>query len=74
MLIERNTRIKNINSNNTINNNQQIINNFQLIGFGKEEVMETLTKHDKKLIMSARYNSLDKFYYVRLWSHYSICL
>jgi hypothetical protein len=60
MLIERNTRIKNINSNNTINNNQQIINNFQLIGFGKEEVMETLTKHDKKLIMNARYNSLDK--------------
>jgi hypothetical protein len=60
MLIERNTRIKNINSNNTINNNQQIINNFQLIGFGKEEVMETLTKHEKKLIMNARYNSLDK--------------
>jgi hypothetical protein len=60
MLIERNTRIKNINSNNTINNNQQIINNFKLIGFGKEEVMETLTKHDKKLIMNARYNSLDK--------------
>ena len=60
MLIERNTRIKNINSNNTINNNQQVINNFQLVGFGKEEVMETLTKHDKKLILNARYNSLDK--------------
>ena len=59
MLIERNTRIKN--SNNTINsNNQQIINNFQLIGFGKEEVMEKLSNHDKKLIMNAKYNSLDK--------------
>ena len=61
MLIERNTRIKNINSNNTINsNNQQIINNFQLIGFGKEEVMGKLSNHDKKLIMNAKYNSLDK--------------
>ena len=60
MLIERNTRIKNINSNNTVNSNNQIINNFQLIGFGKEEVMEKLSNHDKKLIMNAKYNSLDK--------------
>ena len=55
MLIERNNKIKN--SFNTINN--QIINNFQLVEFGKEEVIETLTNHDKKIIMNARYNSLD---------------
>ena len=60
LLIERNNRIKNINSHNTINNTQNIINNFQLIGFGKEEVVETLSNKDKKLIMEARYNSLDK--------------
>ncbi len=57
MLMERNNKIKN--SFNTINN-QQIINNFQLVGFGKEEVIETLTKHEKKMIMNAKYNSLDK--------------
>jgi hypothetical protein len=61
LLMERNNRIKNINSHNTINNTQNnIINNFQLIGFGKEEVVETLSNKDKKLIMEARYNSLDK--------------
>jgi len=57
-LIERNNLIKN--SFNTVNNNQQIINNFQLIGFGKEEVFETLTKKDKKLIMNAKYSCLEK--------------
>ena len=60
MLMERNNKIKHINSHNTINNNQQIINNFKLVGFGKEEVIEILTNRDKKLIMDARYNSLDK--------------
>ena len=63
LLLERHNRIKNSNvnslNNNTINNNH-IVNNFQLIGFGKEEVTETLTKQDKKLIINARYNSLDK--------------
>ena len=59
ILMERNNKIKNINSHNTINNTQTI-NNFQLIGFGKEEVFETLTNRDKKLIIDARYNSLDK--------------
>lgn len=59
MLIDRNNRIKNstINSNNTINN---IVNNFQLIGFGKEEIIETLTKNDKKLIIDAKYGCLEK--------------
>jgi len=46
MLIERNNKIKN--SFNTVNN-QQIINNFQLVGFGKEEVIETLSNHEKKI-------------------------
>jgi hypothetical protein len=58
MLINRNNRIKNstINSNNTIN----IINNFQLVGFGKEEIVETLTKNEKKLIIDAKYGCLEK--------------
>jgi hypothetical protein len=56
--MERNNKIKN--SFNTINNNQQIINNFQLVGFGKEEVLETLTNNDKRVIMNAKYNSLEK--------------
>jgi hypothetical protein len=59
MLIDRNNRIKNstINSNNIINN---ITNNFQLIGFGKEGIIETLTKNDKKLIIDAKYSCLEK--------------
>jgi len=61
LLIERNNKIKHINSHNTINsNNQQIINNFQLVGFGKEEILETLTNHEKRLIMNAKYASLEK--------------
>jgi len=56
-LMQRNNLIKNspINSNNT-----QIINNFNLIGLGKEEIFETLTNHEKKMIMNAKYSSLDK--------------
>ena len=64
LLMERNNRIKHINSHNTINNtqnnNQQIINNFQLVGFGKEEVFETLTNQDKRLIMNSKFSSLEK--------------
>lgn len=58
-LMQRNNLIKNstINSNNVQNN---IVNNFQLIGFGKEEVTETLTNHEKKMIMNAKYCSLEK--------------
>jgi hypothetical protein len=59
LLLERNNKIKNINSNNIINNTQ-IINNFQLVGFGKEEVIESLTNQDKKLIMNSKYCSLEK--------------
>jgi hypothetical protein len=59
LLLERNNKIKNINSNNIINNTQ-IINNFQLVGFGKEEIIESLTNQDKKLIMNSKYCSLEK--------------
>ena len=57
LLIERNNKIKNI---NTINNNTQIINNFQLVEFGKEEVVDLLTNRDKKLIINSKYCSLEK--------------
>ena len=60
LLLERNNLIKNstVNSHNNIQNN--IVNNFQLVGFGKEEVVELLTNKDKKLIMNSKYCSLEK--------------
>jgi len=58
LLMNRNNKIKN--SFNITTNNQQIINNFQLIGFGKEEIVETLTNKDKKLIINSKYKSLEK--------------
>ena len=65
LLLERNNRIKNSNINSNVNsnnvqNNYQTINNFQLIGFGKEEIIETLTDRDKKMILNSRYCSLEK--------------
>jgi len=60
MLMERNNKIKNINTINNNNSNNQIINNFNLVGFGKEEVFDALTYNDKRVIMNAKYNSLDK--------------
>jgi hypothetical protein len=58
-LIQRNNLIKNstVNSHNTQNN---IVNNFNLIGFGKEDIIEKLTNREKKLIMNAKYSSLEK--------------
>jgi len=60
-LLERNNLIKNstVNSHNQIQNNI-VNNNFQLIGFGKEEVVELLTNKEKKLIMNAKYGCLEK--------------
>ena len=56
-LIERNNLIKK----STINiQNNNIINNYQLIGFGKEDIVETLSKHDMKAIMNSKYNCLEK--------------
>ncbi len=57
--------INNLNNNGTIYNGsnvQNIVNNIQLIGFGKEEdVVETLTNKEKKLIIDSRYKCLEKF-------------
>ena len=59
-LLERNNLIKNstVNSHNSTQNN--IVNNYQLVGFGKEEVVELLTNKEKKLIMNAKYGCLEK--------------
>jgi len=58
-LVERNNLIKN--SNIIINsNNNNTINNFQLVGFGKEDVVELLTMQEKKQIMNAKMCCLEK--------------
>jgi hypothetical protein len=61
-LLERHNLIKNsnINSNNNIQNNNIINNTFQLVGFGKEEIVDLLTMKDKKQIMNARLCCLEK--------------
>jgi hypothetical protein len=63
-LLQRQKLIKNSNVNSTVNsyNNTQtnIYNNFQLVGFGKEEVLELLTMSEKKQIMNARMGCLEK--------------
>ncbi len=56
-LLERNNIIKNNNINFNV---QNIVNNIQLVGFGKEEVIEMLTLKEKKLIMNSRYKCLEK--------------
>jgi hypothetical protein len=63
MLLERHNRIQNstVNSNNTINIQNNIVNNYKLIGFGKEDDLnEVLTNKDKKMILDAKYGSLEK--------------
>ena len=46
---------------NSHNNTQNIYNNtIQLIGLGKEEVIEVLTMNEKKQIINARYGCLEK--------------
>jgi hypothetical protein len=63
LLTVRNNLIKNSNihsnNNNTIQNNI-VNNNFQLVGFGKEEVVDLLTKQEKKQIINAKYSCLEK--------------
>ncbi len=53
----------NINSNNTnnIQNNNIVNNNIQLVGFSKEEVLNTITNKEKSQIMSNGYLCLEKF-------------
>lgn len=72
MLLERRnymnqiTNSNNNNSNNNINyvqnNNNIIHNNYQLIGFGKdsEEIQKLLTYQEKRQIINAKMNSLNK--------------
>jgi hypothetical protein len=63
ILLERNTRIKNSNVNSTVNSNNvqnNIVNNYMITGFGKEEIVELLTYKEKKQILNAKYNSLEK--------------
>ena len=63
LLLERSTRIKNstVNSHNNIQTNNIVNNNtFQLVGFGKEEIVEMLTCKEKKLILNAKYRCLEK--------------
>ena len=64
-LLERNNLIKNSNihsnNNNQIQNNNIINNNtFNLIGFGKEDIVELLTMQEKKQIMNAKFCCLEK--------------
>jgi hypothetical protein len=67
-LLERHNLIKksminsNINSHNTnnIQNNNVINNTFQLVGFGKEEIVDLLTLSEKKQILNARMGCLEK--------------
>jgi hypothetical protein len=52
----------NINSHNTNNIQNNIINNnIQLIGFSKEEVINTITNKEKSQIMANGYQCLEKF-------------
>jgi hypothetical protein len=70
-LMERNKLIKNShnkiqnnnnnNNNNKIqNNNNSVVNNINLVGFGKEEIVELLTNNEKRLIVNAKFNCLEK--------------
>ena len=67
-LLERHNLIKNLNNNSynnsTINsNNNNVINNnivYQLVGFTKEEVTDILTLKEKKQIINAKFNCLEK--------------
>lgn len=58
-LIKNSTVISNSNNNNKIQNNN-IVNNFQLVGFGKEDIVELLTMQGKKQIMNAKFYCLEK--------------
>jgi hypothetical protein len=61
LLLQRHNLMKNCNNTTNIQNNQHITNNFQLIGFGKEDdIAEILTKQEKKMIMNAKFGSLEK--------------
>ena len=51
---------KNYNSNNIINSNNTVNNTINLIGFGKEKILESLSLNDKKMILSSKYHCIEK--------------
>ena len=66
-LLERHNLIKNLNNNSNNNsiinsNNNNVINNnvYQLVGFTKEEVTDILTLKEKKQIINAKFNCIEK--------------
>ena len=59
--INNNSNNNSNNTNNIQNNNIVNNNNIQLIGFSKEEVMNTITNKEKSQIMSNGYLCLEKF-------------
>jgi hypothetical protein len=64
MLMERSYNIKNSNNNNNINSNNtinNIQNNINLIGFGKEEMVELLSNKEKRNILNNGLCCLEKF-------------
>lgn len=55
-------KIKMIATNGNIaNNSHNVINNIQINGFGKEEILETLTMKEKKQILNSKMLCLEKF-------------
>jgi hypothetical protein len=64
-LMERNNLIKNSNNilnnqSNNVNSNNSVVNNINLVGFGKEDIIELLTNNEKRLIVNAKFNCLEK--------------
>ena len=51
---------KSYNSNNVVNSNNIINNTFNLVGFGKENILESLSLNDKKTILSSKYQCIEK--------------
>ncbi len=62
MLQQRiNMKNSNMNSNNTNNIQNNIVHNhFKIEGFGKENILSTITDKEKKLIISNGYSSIEK--------------
>jgi hypothetical protein len=58
--LNRMLKYKSYNSNNVINSNNTINNTINLIGFGKENILESLSFNDKKTILSSKYQCIEK--------------
>ena len=53
MLMDRSTQ-------NITNNTQNITNNYQIMALGNENIINNLSRNEKKLILDSRHNSIDK--------------